>query len=580
MIAKACLLLPLALTASDASTSPIKHIIVLMEENRSFDHFLGHLKAIDPRVNGLDSTSGNPLNPLDPHSQFIPVNYDPVDGGPIDPCHAFDCATQQIYGYEKPMSNKSVVPRMNGFAANTPGGVRNVPFVLSAFNQTTLPILSTLAQEFAVFDAWHSSAPTCTNPNREFMMSGTAHGMIDNTFPGPGFPQETLFNMIERRVNLTWKIYWGDNTWMAPAFADLRSPAHVSLVQQYENFFYDLGNGTLPAFTLIQPRTATGPGGISNWQHPDNSVEAGDAFIARVYTALKASQYWDNAALVITYDENGGCELPFPIPPTVFFFPPSLAPYLLPSMPFSPPHPFLPPPHKVYDHAPPPQEGVPPPDAVLGQNGFDYTRLGIRIPTVVVSPWIAKNTVVHAPTGAQAPTPTSQFDATSIISTSMKIFGINGSMSARDAWAGHFEDIFTGVNGQPRTDCPDLPVLPPISREVFDRESATPLNDHHLDTLDLLCGLTKGEAVTHPVCEAYPMKGKQAKFVQGLASEFKPALVALEENLDKVKAFSGVGAGVTWEHLHVPAVLLLRQMHFEAIHEALWTAYKVKVGAM
>lgn len=223
---------------------------------------------------------------------------------------------------------------------------------------------------------------------------------------------------------------------------------------------------------------------------------------------------------------------------------------------------------------------MPPPDAVLGQNGFDYTRLGIRIPTVVVSPWIAKSTVVHAPTGAQAPTPTSQFDATSIISTSMKIFGINGSMTARDAWAGHFEDIFTGVNGQPRTDCPDLPVLPPISQEVFDRESATPLNDHHLDTLDLLCGLTKGEAVTHPVCEAYPMKGKQAKFVQGLASEFKPALVALEENLDKAKAFSGVGAGVTWEHLHVPAVLLLRQMHFEAIHEALWTTYKVKVGAM
>jgi phospholipase C len=305
MLSKACFLLPLALAG--AATSPIKHVIVLMEENRSFDHLLGHLKAIDPRVNGLDASSGNPLNPLDPHSQFIPVNYNPVDGGSIDPCHAFDCATQQIYGYEKPMANKSAVPRMNGFAANTPGGLHNVPYVLSAFNNTNLPILSTLAQEFAVFDAWHCSAPTCTNPNREFMMSGTAHGMIDNTFPGPGFPQETFFNMIERRANLTWKIYYGDNTWMAPAFADLRSPQHVSLVQQYEQFFYDLGNGTLPAFSLIQPRTATGPGGISNWQHPDNSVEAGEALIARVYTALKASQYWDSAALAITYDENGGC---------------------------------------------------------------------------------------------------------------------------------------------------------------------------------------------------------------------------------------------------------------------------------
>ena len=174
-----------------------------MMENRSFDHFLGHLKSQNPAINGLDGTQGNPVNPAVPNSPFVPVNNDAVDGGPVDPCHSFECIVQQVYGFAKPVANRTAPVRMNGFASIAPGGAKNIPFVMSAFNSTNLPVLSSLAMEYAVFDAWFPSAPTCTNPNREFMMSGTSHGMLDNSFPDAGFPQETHFAFLERH-NVSW----------------------------------------------------------------------------------------------------------------------------------------------------------------------------------------------------------------------------------------------------------------------------------------------------------------------------------------------------------------------------------------
>jgi phospholipase C len=152
------LLAGFACLAAAASTSPVKYIIVLMMENRSFDHLLGHLKSANPEIDGLDGSQGNPLNPTVPNSPWEPVNNKAIDGGPVDPCHSFDCITIQLFGYSKPVSNKTAPVLMNGFAANAPGGVKNVPFVMSAFNSSNLPVLSTLAMEFAVFDKWHVSS--------------------------------------------------------------------------------------------------------------------------------------------------------------------------------------------------------------------------------------------------------------------------------------------------------------------------------------------------------------------------------------------------------------------------------------
>ena len=296
-------LLALALASPALATPSISHFIVLMMENRAFDHFLGHLKSTNPAIDGLDGSQGNllhPGSPPSPSNPFFPANtHYSVDGGPVDPCHSFSCITQQIYGFPKPVGNRTAASPMSGFASIAPGGLPSVPFVMSAFNASDLPILSTLATEFAVFDQYHASAPTCTNPNREFLMSGTSHGWLDNSFPPGGFPQQTHFAYLGER-NVSWKIYYGDDPWMAPAFADLRTPASLARVQQMEHFFWDLGNGTLPAFSLIQPRMATSAAGVSDWQHPDNSVAAGEALIREVYTALRASSAWEESALFIT----------------------------------------------------------------------------------------------------------------------------------------------------------------------------------------------------------------------------------------------------------------------------------------
>jgi phospholipase C len=157
-----------------------------------------------------------------------------------------------------------------------------------------------------------------------------------------------------------------------------------------------IANGTLPRFSMIEPRMASSSFGPSNSQHPDFSVVAGEELLADIYEALRNSSYWQTSMLLITWDEHGG----------------------------------------LYDHQPPPQTGVPAPDGVLGSNGFGFDRLGVRVPMVVVSPFVARGTVVHEPQGAQAPTPTSQFDHTSIIATANRIFGIADNMTARDAWAG------------------------------------------------------------------------------------------------------------------------------------------------
>jgi hypothetical protein len=104
-------------------------------------------------------------------------------------------------------------------------------------------------------------------------MSGTSHGKVNNNIPDEGFPQESHFAFLERH-NVTWKMYYHDDPWMGPTFADLRVKSRVARMQEMPNFYTDLQQGTLPQFSLIEPRMATkSPTEVSNWQHPDNSVE-------------------------------------------------------------------------------------------------------------------------------------------------------------------------------------------------------------------------------------------------------------------------------------------------------------------
>jgi len=526
-----------AAIAPPTSTSPIENIVVIMFENRAFDHLLGHLAMTNPEIDGIPSASArcNPLDPLNPNNKSqVCVNWNVIDEGPDDPCHSFECIAQQVTGYSDAV-NATLPPTMDGFAANAISIGGNIPFVFSAYNATNLPVLSTLATEFAVFDRYHVSIPTCTNPNREMMMSGTSHGVIDNNFPKDGFPQQTHFTFLQKR-GVSVKIYYNDDPWMAPAFADLRTNESLQFIQEMPNFFWDIGNNTLPRFSLIQPRMATSATGPSNWQHPDNSVEAGEQLLADVYGALRNSSYWTNTLLIINYDEHGG----------------------------------------FYDHQVPPQTGIPSPDGILAPNGFGFDRLGIRVPMVLVSPYIAKGTVVHEPTGSQAPTPTSQFEHTSVIASANAIFGIQENLTARDAWAGRFDNLVSGAftNGKPRDDCPlTLPRALPLSEERLEKERNRLLNDHHLDSLELLCYLESSKLI-HPVCTGFSGDKKvRSALLEELA-------VSAGEAPRSAPTHDGPWAQAEqYPTLYAPIARRLRQRDFEGISKALFSAYRAQVAA-
>lgn len=171
-----------------------------------------------------------------------------------------------------------------------------------------------------------------------------------------------------------------------------------------------------------------------NWQHPDASVKLGEQLIKDVYEALRNSNYWNNTALIITYDEHGG----------------------------------------FYDHVTPPQIAIPSPDGINSADGFNFQRLGVRVPTVLISPWVSKGYVEHRARGPQL---SSEYDHTSIIATCNKIFGITDSMTDRSDWAGTFEHLFSENN--PRIDCPsELQELETWTLEDLRRQWQKPLNDH------------------------------------------------------------------------------------------------------
>lgn len=262
--------------------------------------------------------------------------------------------------------------------------------------------------------------------------------MITN-FNGTLWTQQSYFDFLTQH-NVSWRAHYQNDLWAIMYYADVKNkPENHKNVQPLDNFFVDAKEGKLSKFTWLQPRLTT-TGGLPTWQHPDASVALGEKLIEEIYEALRSSPQWNETVFIITYDECGG----------------------------------------FFDHIPPPQQGVPPPDGVKAPNGFAFDRLGIRLPTVMVSPWIKKGSVVHTPNGV--PKPSSQFESTSLMSTANKMFGITSHLTKRAEWAGTFEGLFTALS-EPRNDCPEkfqgVIEMTKEEEEIAIRtQREKPLNDH------------------------------------------------------------------------------------------------------
>ncbi|RKP15504.1 phosphoesterase, partial [Piptocephalis cylindrospora] len=404
----------------------IQHVVVLCMENRSFDHMFGlfdHNPELDGLANYMNTT--NAANIRDPNSRAVRVSRGSPYIAPVNPEHDVAYVTEQIFGTRRVRKPYPDPAPMNGFIQDnllaTKGNLETAGHVMQAFTPEQLPVLEQLAREYAVVDRWFSSVPGPTQPNRSFMHSGTAHGEVDNHLwhMRMGYPQKTIYQALSE-VKKDWKIYYHDGP-SAALFRWMRSPKNLLKLKSFtKNFAEDCREGKLPAYTFIDPQFFDrkkvlgmfGKNTYANDDHPPHDIRRGQDLIKDVYEAVRSSPQWESTLLIITYDEHGG----------------------------------------YYDHVPPPSRGVPNPDGIAG-DGINYDRLGVRVPTLMISPWIKKGTVFHSPPEWVKPTPTSQYEHSSIPATLHKLFGTNRFLTSRDRWAATLESMWSELSA-PRKDTP------------------------------------------------------------------------------------------------------------------------------
>ena len=319
---------------------PINHVVVLMLENRSFDHMLGFMKTQDWPINGLTGNESNYPDPLNPTGTPVPMKpsatYVPdLDPGPM---HDYANVVRQIHGG----SNA-------GFVADylTITDAARAGLVMTGFAPDKLPVLATLAKEFAVCDNWFSSLPGPTWPNRFFVHCATAGGYVDGA--PRNYPMRTLYqNLSDAHVN--WRIYYHDIP-QSLALQNQRRFFHAQYEIYNQSFVRDCRQGRLPQYSFIEPRYFNEGSSRANDQHPIHGVVGGELLIADIYEAVRSSPNWNETVLIITYDEHGG----------------------------------------FYDHVPPP--AATPPDPPNPAQQFDFASYGVRVPAVVISPLIPKGTI-------------------------------------------------------------------------------------------------------------------------------------------------------------------------------------------
>lgn len=380
--------------AADHAAAPghardrIRHIIVLMLENRSFDHLLGYLQHEDPDYPRLDHLDVScPVDPGDPDGELVSPSPDATSVLGTDPAHSHEAVMLQVYGGAGPGRQ----PLMNGFIRSYAlkiGGQslrptsrllraldaiwrglswfwrwlmhRPIPAVpdprdiMRCFAEAEAPVLSRLAKDFAVCVNWHASVPGETWPNRNYAHAATSDGTtnIDLRF----YDDETIFERLED-VELRWGVYQ-DGIAQVWAFWKLWADSTDNF-HEADVLLDHIRADRLPAYAFVEPNHGYGRG-EGNSQHPGNNLADGASFVAgevlmgSIYNELvRHPEVFAKTMFLITYDEHGG----------------------------------------FFDHVPPP--AAVPPDDKVAPSGFDFTTCGVRVPAVVVSPLVPRGTVDH-----------------------------------------------------------------------------------------------------------------------------------------------------------------------------------------
>jgi phospholipase C len=414
----------------------IDHIVVLMMENRSYDHMLGYLtlKGRRPELDGLRAEMANVYH--DTSGKF--PRYDGLSFG----IHEL-LDTRMTKSQDPPHGGKSVdvqlKNRNGGFVQaymDERGGPPEVhpADVMGYHTGKHLPVYDHLTEKFCVCDRWFSSVGGATFPNRLYSMAGRADGSRDNASP----PIYCLHSFVRHldAAKASWAtfvhdltpILWAvDNDYSIHHLLD----EHVAWVDGHTRpphfratFMQRAAAGKLPAVSWIDPSFADLRTGLmrlisppSNDDHPPSDVSFGQALVLKLYDSLASSPQWGKTLFVITYDEHGG----------------------------------------FFDHVPPPRN---PPD----DNPKVFSRYGVRVPAIVVSPLVARRSFSHE-----------LFDHTSIIKTILLRFARKGdtipNMGKRVTNAEHLGVLLTQDKPRP----PETPELyRPLAAKIdANRKDAT-----------------------------------------------------------------------------------------------------------
>jgi len=262
----------------------IEHIVVLMMENRSFDHFLGALKSDagypgKATVDGLTGTESN----LAPDGSKVTV-FKMSNFTPEDPPHGWDAAHDQ-FGNGK----------NDGFVKAHEGPSQNE--VMGFHDRSQIPLYYWFADNFAVCDSWFASVLGPTWPNRFYLHATTSKGKKDNKPFFAGAP-DTIWERLRDQKQSFKNYAAGATTWYVGGFAGKLLQLNPSA--PIAEFFSAAKNGTLPSFSMIDPDY------LASDDHPSHNILRGQAFVASVYKALAESPAWSKTLFIITYDENGG----------------------------------------------------------------------------------------------------------------------------------------------------------------------------------------------------------------------------------------------------------------------------------
>jgi phospholipase C len=474
------------------------HVVVVMGENRSFDNLLGWLYQPGDLADGatFDGLAfGDYANPAPSGESIAAHTYtgptDEVMGRPNpDPGEEFPHVNTQLFGTVHPASNATsqvgdmaapfnapaagTAPSMDGFVVDYWNNIERLhkgaaptldeaSHIMGGFSPEQLPVLSTLAKGFAVFDAWFAAVPSQTYCNRSFFHASTSHGFVTNKHGGgydkwldaPATP--TIFNRLEE-AGIAWKIYFDEMQ-----LVSLTGVMHAPVLEKYwrtgrfghmSEFYEDAAAGRLPAYAFIEPRMVYNhndfhpPFGTFRESDIDgqpvldsavSDVRAGEKLVADVYNAVKSSATPDgsnalNTLLLITFDEHGG----------------------------------------TYDHVPPPAATPPVAGAEPGEMGFTFDRLGLRVPAIAVSAYTRAGTIVH-----------DELHHAAVIATLTRLHGLR-PLTRRDAEAG---DLFSVVNLEEPRDPATWPVVHPMY---------VPPNPNEDEQIDLKDGAHKHKPLSPP----------------------------------------------------------------------------------